>query len=99
MSAFIMSRVIESMRVLPDDSEWGCWDRYLGLACERGEIKMIRLDFSFSKNTINSTPEIADARLAAQSGAVLFHGVKSAKVLEQIMDAHLTFASNLTTAA
>lgn len=96
MSTHVMNQVIESMWGLPEDCEYGMWDRYLGLACQRGEIKRTPLGSAFSMNTIRNG-DAPNACAAARNGTVIFHGVKSAKVLEQIMDAHRTHASEIAT--
>lgn len=81
-----IGRILKSCRNIPDSSGFGFWDRWLGLVCDQGRIPMYSYGpAGYSENTI---PEgSALARDAVSSGAVMIHGIKTAGVLDMLVDA------------
>ena len=84
-----IAAVLEAMNDVPDKACNGFWDRWLGYACERGNIPVHcwrASGLGFSRNTI-LREHFPEACQAAGRGAVLFHGVKTAETLQSLLNA------------
>lgn len=83
-----LSAILPHLDALPDDAEYGFWDRYLGLACENAGIEP--MDFmskglGYAENTILWDSQAHDA---AADGRIFFHGCKHETVLKAILAGH-----------
>lgn len=87
MSREILQRLSLRMERIPDSAEEGFQDRFLGLAVDLAGVPFAGYEkLGFSRNTIE--PEhLRDAVAARKAGATLFHGIKSAMVLDAIVRA------------
>lgn len=83
----ILGILLMHMERIPDASEEGFQDRFLGLAVDLAGVPFAGYEnLGFSRNTIE--PEhLRDAVAARKAGATLFHGIKSAMVLDAIVRA------------
>lgn len=83
-----LNRLLESAPDVPDESEGGFWDRWLGKLCEVARVKPKSFgDLGYSQNTIEEH-HLNDAEMAARDKAVFFHGVKTSRTLVKLRIAH-----------
>lgn len=80
-------KIVSVGQDVPDEAEHGFWDRWLGLVCDRGGIEVCGYgNLGFSRNTIEAV-DYSIARARVRDGAVMIHGVKTAKVLQGLQEA------------
>lgn len=77
--------LISALENLPDDCEQGYWDRVVGHACEKNNIKLIGWgNRGCSKPTLLPDRHMRHIKMSRKHGAVCYHGIKHEEVLRAI---------------